>query len=384
MTDILERTAFVDVPHLSESSAQADAARRVVANTGAVDCDVHASPRSPDDLKKFLSKRWVDYLDTYGLRTRSGVVNALPYPKAAPGAVRRDAMPPSGGLAGSDRDFMIEDYLDPLGVRYAILTPLLFSGQTDVNTDFSVAMATAKNNWQIDAWTSHDKRFKGSLILPFEDPIAAVKEIERWAGHPDFVQVLLLTRTPEPLGNRRYWPMLEAAAAHNLPVAVHVFGEGGHAFTSAGWPTYYLEEMTGHSQTCQAMIASLVFEGAFERFPDLKVVCIEGGFGWLSSLKWRLDKHAKTMANELPHLTKLPSEYIRDQVYITTQPMEEPARAEHLMDTIDWIGDDRILFASDYPHWDFDNPAIALPPRLGPERKQKILSGNAMKLYGLS
>ena len=67
------------------------------------------------------------------------------------------------------------------------------------------------------------------------------------------------------------------------------------------------------------------------------------------------------MKSEVPHLKRPPSEYIRDHVFWTTQPMEDPERRDHLFDVIDWIGWDKLLFATDYPHWDFDEPSRVLP-----------------------
>ena len=65
----------------------------------------------------------------------------------------------------------------------------------------------------------------------------------------------------------------------------------------------------------------------------------------------------------MPHLKRKPSEYIREHVWWTTQPMEEPERREHLFEMIEWIGWDKLMFATDYPHWDFDDPSRVLPRR---------------------
>jgi uncharacterized protein len=127
----------------------------------------------------------------------------------------------------------------------------------------------------------------------------------------------------------------------------------------------------------------MVLEGVFERFPKLKVVVIEGGFGWLPALAWRLDRHWERAKDEVPDLARKPSDYIRDHVWITTQPMEEPENRQQLLDVMGWIGHERILFATDYPHWDFDDPARVLPRGLAPEHKRMIEAENARRLFNL-
>ena len=160
----------------------------------------------------------------------------------------------------------------------------------------SAALATAINDWQIAKWTSKDSRLKGSVVVANEDGPAAAAEIRKRAGDKNFVQVLLLSRNVEPLGQRRYWPIYEAAEEVGLPIGVHAFGFGGNPITASGWPSYYIEEMVGHSQCQQTALASIVLEGVFERHPKLKMVMIEAGFGWAPSLSWRLDKSWQRMS----------------------------------------------------------------------------------------
>ena len=142
-------------------------------------------------------------------------------------------------------------------------------------------------------------------------------------------------------------------------------------------------EGAGHSTSCQTVVSSLVLEGVFERFPKLKVVMIEGGFAWLPSLSWRLDRLFDRMRAEVRHLRRRPSEYIRDHIWLTTQPMEEPESRQHLNETMSAVGWDRLLFASDYPHWDFDDPFRAFPASVPRDRTREILSLNARSVFRL-
>ena len=110
----------------------------------------------------------------------------------------------------------------------------------------------------------------------------------------------------------------------------------------------------------------MIIEGVFERLPELKIVLIECGFAWLPALGWRLDKHWKRLQGRGAASEVAPSEYITRAVWVTTQPMEEPEDPDHLLDMMNWIGLDRIMFSADYPHWDFDDPfavAAAEPDR---------------------
>ncbi len=360
------------------ASAKAAASRVAIA-----DCDIHPAQRTPHDLDPFLPRRWQEHAAAFGAIRRMGMASGPAYPKSQPNASRRDALPPEGGRQGSSLAFMQAQHLDPNNVVLGVLNPLN-SGQGVSNPDLSAALCHAINQWQVAEWTSKDSRLKASVVVPYEYADVAAAEIRHWAGHKDFVQVLLLSRTAEPLGNRRYWPIYQAAAEAGLPVAVHAFGYGGAPITSTGWPSHYIEEMTGHAQSSQAGLSSMVLEGVFERFPTLRVLMVEAGFAWAPSLAWRLDKVWQTLRAETPHLKRPPSEYLRQQVWWTTQPMEEPEPREHLLDTMGWMGWDRLLFATDYPHWDFDDPAYALPLRIIETQRSAFFLGNARAVYGLT
>jgi predicted TIM-barrel fold metal-dependent hydrolase len=129
-------------------------------------------------------------------------------------------------------------------------------------------------------------------------------------------------------------------------------------------------------------VLSLVVEGVFERFPGLKVVLQEGGFAWLPWLMWRSDMAFELLRDEVAHLQRKPSETIREHFWFTTQPIEEPERPEWLPQLLDELAmPGHALFATDYPHWDFDAPDSALPASLDDELRAGIFAGNARQLY---
>ena len=319
-----------------------------------IDCDVHNAPNSISELRPFLSKRWQQYVCDSGFEGPPGPV----YPKAFSRAARRDAWPPGGGLPGGDPDFARQQLLDAWKIDFAILNPL-YNVAAVHNIDFAVAL----------------------MVVTPQDPSAAAAEIRRLGQDGRFVQVLLLVRSEAPYGKRQFHPIFEAASEVGLPVGLH-FGGGGHPITPCGWPSYYLEDHTGMSLAFQAQVTSLVVEGVFEKFSAARVTLIEGGFAWLPPLMWRLDKNFRALRDEVPWLSRLPSEYIRQHFRATTQPIEEPPNPGHLMDIMDMIGcDEFLLFATDYPHWDFDAPDRSIPAGLSHDLRRRIMSTNAADYY---
>ena len=234
---------------------------------------------------------------------------------------------------------MQKQLLDENNIQLGILNPTGDNGASFQNREFGNGVASAMNRWVEAEWLI-EPRLKGSIVVPYEDADAAVAEIERWAGDPRFVQVLMVTRTANPPGQKQYWKIYEAAAAANLPIGVHAFGFGGYPVTGSGWPSFYIEDMVGHAQSSQSFLTSLVIEGVFERIPNFKLVLIESGFAWLPPLAWRLDKLWHRLKQETPHLKRAPSEYIREQ-RLADHPADggaAAARARAGCDRLDRLG----------------------------------------------
>lgn len=137
-----------------------------------------------------------------------------------------------------------------------------------------------------------------------------------------------------------------------------------------------------------SMLPSLIFNGVFDRFPRLKLALLELGWDWVIPYCWRLDATWGKLRDEVPHIERPPSDYIREHCWFSTQPIEEPEFPEDTDDVFELFEQagfaDRLMFSSDYPHWDFDSPHESVPETFPEDRRRRILGENASKLYGIS
>ena len=168
-----------------------------------------------------------------------------------------------------------------------------------------------------------------------------------------------------PYGNRVYHPIYEAAERYGLTVMTHFGGEGRgqtNPPTAAGYPTYYLEMRMARPQIAQAHTASLICEGVFEKFPTLKWVFVEVDTWWIPGLLTHFDADWKAVRDYTPWVKRLPSEYFRDHIRVGTQPLEQPGSREDLHWFLEQARADEVLvYASDFPHWDWDAPTSVAP-----------------------
>jgi uncharacterized protein len=347
--------------------------------TAKIDADVHPLVSSREVLKRYMASRFHGELDQ--VAGRELYLPVTIGARQARSFHREDAFPPSGGPPGSDPAFFSEQLLDPYGIAIAILGPLDHVGIAPYG-DFGLAIASAVNDWMHDEWCANDPRYRACIAVPGEDAERAAGEIRRLAGKPAFVQVVLLLPSPDPLGHPRYWPIYEAAAEAGLPVALHPGGFSG-GLTGAGFPTYFLEFHVSLPFAYSTAVVSLVGSGIFDRLPGLQIVLQEGAISWMVPLMARMDRARASMRAQLPHLRDRPSDVIRSHFWFTTQPLEEPDDPSHLLEMFEQLDmSNRVMFASDYPHWDFDSPERTLPAAIGGELRRKFFADNACALYG--
>jgi predicted TIM-barrel fold metal-dependent hydrolase len=213
----------------------------------------------------------------------------------------------------------------------------------------------AINDWIAAEWLSHDSRLRASIVVPMQAPDLAIEEIERRAGDNRFVSILVLAQGETLLGRRHFWPVYQLAEKYQLPLAIHAGTQYRQAPSSAGWPSHRYEYYFVEAQAFQAQILSLIYEGLFGKYPDLKVVLMESGVSWLPAFMWRANKTWRGVRVEVPWVEREPAAIIRNNFRVTMQPFDAPSDAKSVEEIIDQIGSDKMfLFASDYPHWQFD------------------------------
>jgi uncharacterized protein len=345
---------------------------------GAIDCDLHPAVPGMNVLLPYLDDYWREMVSVRALDRLNLTLTS--YPQNAPLSCRPDWMLGEGKKPGSSLEAMQEHVLDRYQLRHGILN-CLYGAQVFHSEDMAAAFCRATNDWIRDEWLNRDPRLCASIVIPAHNTELAVAEIERRADDFRFVQVLMLVSGEVTLGRRQLWPIYRLAERLRLPIGVHAGSAYRYAPTPVGWPSHYVEDYIAQSAAFENQLQSMVAEGVFSKFPELKLVAIESGLTWLSGYIWRADKTWKGVRAEVPWVTRPPSEIVRDHVRFTVQPIDAADESEAIARLVDHLkSDDLFLFSTDYPHWQFDEDA-ALPPGLPDELFRKIRSENALATY---
>lgn len=285
----------------------------------------------------------------------------------------------------SDPNARIGD-MEVEGIERAVLfgTQIMFHGNTTSDWRLAAAISRAWNDWAGKEYcAAHPDRLFFSAVIPLSDMGAAVEEARRAVQELGAVAVTVqISHQGRSLDNPYFDPLWATIQDLDVPMAVH-----------ASMGTKYLPAIGYHEQWiithALAMpmgltyaVGSIILGGVMARFPRLKVAILEGGCGWLPFYVDRLDEHYEKLPKHLPDLDRKPSEYIKsDRFFISVEPEEE---LRHVIET---IGADRLLYISDYAHWDCDFPnsvkAIGDRPSLTDQEKRLILRDNAIRLYKL-
>ena len=273
--------------------------------------------------------------------------------------------------------------MDAMGIDYQIVfpTPMLLLGMHP-QEDIEVALSKAYNRWATECILPEDPRLKGLAYLPFNTPEACVEEVKRYADDPNIIGFTVTSTRNRPIHHNRYMRLYSMIEETGKPLAWHSgFNWGDPSFAqlnrfismhSLSFVHYSLIHMT-----------NWIINGLPERFPKIKLLWVESGCAWIPFLMQRLDHEYQMRSCEAPLLKRLPSEYMQDMFY-TSQPMEK-TNPKLLQATFEAMkADTQLLYASDWPHWDFDPPSTIMTlPFLSDQAKRNILGLNAARVFNL-
>lgn len=274
-----------------------------------IDTDVHEVLKGGyRALIPYIAPLWQRYLAEDGGHWNGlGLSSSYPMP-VAPRASRPDWIL-DDGTVGTSATALCRHLFDDEGVSAAVLNGFFHASRMDHDYEFAAALCAAYNDWQIAEWLSKDERIKGSVHVAAHRPADAAREIDRVAAHPQIVQVFLPTVTNREYGDPMYDPIWEAAQRNGLAVAFH---HGGHTQTAIGYPDYFVEWHTiAAPHANQAQLCGLIFQGVFDRFPELGFLFLETGLGWVPGFMWRADQQYKELRSSVPWVKRMPSEHIR-------------------------------------------------------------------------
>lgn len=269
-----------------------------------------------------------------------------------------------------------------IGIKRSIVFPntlLVLGNYPDFGLE--VAVANAYIDYMLDNFLGKYPELLTALYAPANSPERAAELIDRVGGEKGVIGVMLTPSRPGPFAGDESWnPIFEAAERKGLPICFHSEANVLPPFDrfrnflpihAISFPFHLIMQLT-----------SIVTEGVPERFPNLDFVFIEGGVTWIPWIMSRLDSEYVMRKSEAPLLKKLPSEYIK-KFYFTQQPLEREVDPGYMAAVFkSFNADTQLLYASDYPHWDFDVPSVIYDlPFLTRESKKAILGENARRLF---
>jgi len=355
------------------------------------------------DAHHFETRSWaevIEYIPDEVIRDIAG--NFKAGGKVTPGIIQASSWPTHQNVGGriphdpgTDEDtegegvhrdvVLARRALESMGIDYQITfpTPMLSLGMHP-ELDVEIAVSRGYNRWLCDRVIGEDDRIKTSIFLPFNDPPACEQMVEEFGETKGVIGFTVTSIRYKPVHHNSYMRLYAMLEERGMPLSFHA---GPFWGASEGMLSQVNRFVSAHALSfswCNMVhLANWVMNGLNERFPKLDVVWIESGIAWLAFMTQRFDNEYLMRSSEAPALKKLPSEYMAD-MYYTSQPMER-TNLELLEATFNAInGKEHILYASDWPHWDFDLPSTILDlPFLDEQAKRNILGLNAQRVFGM-
>jgi len=371
-----------------------------------IDSDMHIM--EPMDLwEKYMDSRFKDHAPRPVRVASRGDLNLLildgKEPRAGSPTLANDVRMISGRRSNvrtdeidfaRKRGFDAKSQLEAMdieGIDVAVLFPtacLHIMTMPDMDPLLAEAICRAYNNWLYDFCQENPRRLYGAALLPPHDVSLAIREAQRASKELGMVAAFLrATPLPGQTWFSIYWEALWAELEKlSMPVGFHECTNSGHYphLERFGTNNRLLRHVCTHVTGQMVTMVDLILGGVLERFPKLKVGFLEAGVGFLPYWMERFDEKYLLRKSEMEPLKILPSEYIKDHRCYFTCEGEESA----LPLVIEQFGDECMMYASDYPHWDMEWPhsvsQVVRRKDISDVTKQKILADNAKAFYRFS
>jgi predicted TIM-barrel fold metal-dependent hydrolase len=388
-----ERGRRVSVEELNTTKllahARQQAVQRRLDDILIVDCDAHHYENENfDEILPFMENDVLRQVTMNGRRfgRRSIVPSQAGFSQDMGGRVTRYPLRPTERTEpGRVRDVVLgERWMDAMSVDYSCLFPtgMLNIGlhpQKEMESD----LCWAYNRWLTEkVLPESGGRMYSALCLPFSDPVECLRQVETFGERHGVSGFMVTTVRTLPVYDNAYMKVYRAMEERSLSLSFHS-GPNWQEPVFRSCNRFISVHALGFSFYNILHCTNWVINGLCERFPKLPVIWIEAGLAWIPFLMQRLDNEYMMRPSEAPLLKKKPSEYMRD-MYYSSQPIEIQDREAmectfRMMDA-----ENRLLYASDYPHWDFDLPSTIYDlPFLSEKAKHNVLGGTAARLFKL-
>ena len=369
-----------------------------------IDSDMHIM-EPPDLWQRYTDKKYRDYAQVGVLSenvrdlrtthpdgtpwgTTTGVRTNNPNQSGGHNYERNQKLYETHAARGWSTEVQLEA-MDVEGLDIAVLFPtrgLHTLAEPFMDPPFAAAIARAYNDWLYDFCApAPDRLFGAAMVSPF-DVEDAVTEVERAVNELGFRSIFMRSNqmTDKTWHDPYYDPLWSVLEELDIPIGFHESSSSGARQVGQHFePNFMLRRVFAQPVEQMMALASFCGGGVLERHPKLRAAFLEANCAWAPWLLWRLDEAYEREADIfVPELAMAPTEYFKRQCWVSIEPDEEPAKY-----TIDWVGSDKMVFSTDYPHGDSKYPdAVSSFIELGisDEDKRKILWDNCASLYKLA
>lgn len=355
-------------------------------DTFVVDCDVHTSKRDPEILReklKYMEEPYKSQLDP-----DKELFNS-PYPSDGwPRSIAATNMEATTMSVTDPEEGIREPLIEEFGIDNPIVN--MAGGQDRIpETERAVQEMRADNKLLMELFLDDNPDFFGVIDICTRKPAESAEEIDRYGDEDQIVGVYVSTQgANKPMGHPDFDIIHQAAEDNGLTVLYH----GGAAamvgqtpIIETGLETFLEVHAVSHPWQQMINLTSLIIQGVPEKFPDLNHVFVESGLGWVPYMMARMNREYGQRRSDAPLLQKSPEEYVRENCYFATQPFEEYNDPTNNVKTMEMVGTDNIVFSTDHPHFDFDNPTAVdkFYRKFSEEERKQMLHGNAIEAFDL-